>query len=84
MRNIINILLKTEKALRVTLTFIASLVVSFLIVAVGMAAITAVWLLLIAVTTIIEALITFVLFPIIIVAFTIGFACVLTAAYTED
>lgn len=77
-----NILLKIEKSIRVGLTFIASLVVSFLIVTVGIGAIGLVSVIAIALIAIFIGLFSIIVLPLMVVLFTIGFACVLTSAYS--
>lgn len=77
------ILLNIELGLRTGLTFIAALVPSFLIVAVGLGAIGIVSVIAIALLAIFIGLFSIIVLPLIVVFFTVGFACVLTAAYTE-
>lgn len=77
-----NILLNIEKSIRVGLTFIASLVVSFLIVAVGLGAIGLVSVIAIALITAFIGLFSIIVLPLMVVFFTVGFACVLTSAYS--
>lgn len=77
-----NILLNIEKSIRVGLTFIAALVPSFLIVAIGLGAIGLVSVIAIALLAIFIGLFSIIVLPLIVVFFTVGFACVLTSAYS--
>ena len=80
----IKLLLKIELALRSTLTFIAALVPSVLIVTIGLGAIGVLFLIATALVILMSGFLIAVLFPVMFVFFTIGFACVITAGYTEN